>query len=262
MSDQADSLRALARSSLAAQASPACETKIPAIHTLHFVGAKGGVGTSNIVINLGVALAMRGQRVRLLDANPRNRDLAPLCSSLDRRSAAIFLHGIEDSLSDVADITHSATATDWLLIDAGESLDLLDCQHAGSSQCVLVTTPEPIALASARRVVERKSDQDAVVWRVVIAQSASVFEAREAFTALVDQCRRFSDARLSFLGHVRTDGCLRHAVRSGTPVVSGHPQCSAARCVRRIAQTLMDEFRPRSRTRRFAFVARRNSNLR
>src|SRR5260370_26130307 len=83
MSDQADGLRQLvqARSGPIALAEPPHrrEPAPPATRSLVFTSGKGGVGTSNLALNLAVALGELGQRVVLVDADLGLANLDLLC---------------------------------------------------------------------------------------------------------------------------------------------------------------------------------------
>ena len=81
MSDQADGLRQLIRSRegqtlLADTPSPPA---VPAARSLVFTSGKGGVGTSNLALNLAIALGEQGQRVVLVDADFGLANLDLLC---------------------------------------------------------------------------------------------------------------------------------------------------------------------------------------
>ncbi len=64
--------------------------------------AKGGVGKSTVAANLGMALAMRGQRVLLIDADTANRSLDLLLGMENR-----VLYGLSDVLCGRLDPEHA-----------------------------------------------------------------------------------------------------------------------------------------------------------
>src|SRR5438270_10184058 len=83
MSDQADGLRQLVRARSGASALadppppsiPAC----PSARSLVLTSGKGGVGTSNLALNLAIALGEMGQRVLVVDADLGLANLDLLC---------------------------------------------------------------------------------------------------------------------------------------------------------------------------------------
>src|SRR4051794_28474600 len=82
MSDQADGLRQLvrARSGGTALAGPPPSRKAgPTTRSLVLTSGKGGVGTSNLALNLAIALGERGSRVLLVDADLGLANIDLLC---------------------------------------------------------------------------------------------------------------------------------------------------------------------------------------
>ncbi len=100
MSDQADGLRQLvqARSTPLALADPLPESPSVA-RSLVFTSGKGGVGTSNLALNLAIALGEYGQRVVLIDADLGLANLDLLCGLAPGRDLGDVLAG-EADLSD------------------------------------------------------------------------------------------------------------------------------------------------------------------
>src|SRR5947209_9096551 len=91
MSDQADGLRQLVqgRSGVTALADPPATVRKPAVPTearsLVLTSGKGGVGTSNLCLNLAIALGEAGQRVVLVDADFGLANLDILCGLAPER---------------------------------------------------------------------------------------------------------------------------------------------------------------------------------
>lgn len=75
MNDQAEALRNLILKSDEEAAQN--DTRVPQLVVL--TGGKGGVGTSTLAVNLATALARRGRRVILVDADARCGDVLSLC---------------------------------------------------------------------------------------------------------------------------------------------------------------------------------------
>src|SRR3954470_16722677 len=85
MSDQADGLRQLiqARSGTTAVVDLPAPSRMPeapaAARSLVLTSGKGGVGTSNLALNLAIALGEYGQRVVLVDADLGLANIDLLC---------------------------------------------------------------------------------------------------------------------------------------------------------------------------------------
>src|SRR5882672_9526181 len=83
MSDQADSLRQLIRARegpTALAEPPTAITREPSVaRSLVFTSGKGGVGASNLALNVAIALGEYGQRVVLVDADLGLANIDLLC---------------------------------------------------------------------------------------------------------------------------------------------------------------------------------------
>src|SRR5437763_5589304 len=81
MSDQADGLQQLvrARSGASSAADPPVPKAGPRARSLVMTSGKGGVGTSNLALNLAIALGERGGRVVLVDADLGLANIDLLC---------------------------------------------------------------------------------------------------------------------------------------------------------------------------------------
>ena len=159
MSDQADGLRQLiqARSGTTAVAempAPSRTAEAPAAaRSLVLTSGKGGVGTSNLALNLAIALGEYGQRVVLVDADLGLANIDLLCGLTPESDLGDVLAGdcslaeavvtgpgdvrivpgahgtrtLVDALGDgptrlVADLAELEAGSDFLLIDAGSGL--------------------------------------------------------------------------------------------------------------------------------------------
>src|SRR5690242_13194777 len=101
MSDQADGLRQLvrARSGTTALADrpdpgpPRARGEPAGARSLLWTSGKGGVGTSNLVLNLAIALGEYGQRVVLVDADLGLANIDLLCGLAPARDLGDVLAG-------------------------------------------------------------------------------------------------------------------------------------------------------------------------
>jgi flagellar biosynthesis protein FlhG len=288
MPDQAEALRALVRARpemvsgeglavLPVQEAPARRTTA---RSLLFTSGKGGVGTSNLALNLAIALGDYGQRVVLIDADLglANLDLlcgiAPSCDLGDVLSGQRPLsdaivtgpndirivagaHGMRtlaeafgDGPARLANELSALEAdADFLLIDAGSGLGAgIGTLAAAAEQVVIVTTPEPTSVADAHAAISRFRHLPAPpMLRAVVTQAASTDEGNDCLTRLCASSRQFLGLVITPLGHVRFDPTVRQAVRRKRPFLIETPNSLASRGVRRLARTLIEERQPRSR---------------
>ena len=286
MSDQADGLRQLvqARSGATALADPPAAVRRPVVpaeaRSLVLTSGKGGVGTSNLALNLAIALGEAGQRVVLVDADlglanidllcglaPAN-DLGdvlagdcPLVEALVAGPAGIRVlpgaHGMRTLVEVlgagparlVAELAELEAGADFVLVDGGSGLGTgAATLAAAADEVVIVTTPEPTSVADAHAVIGRfRRPAAAPRLRAIVNQAASAAEADDVLVRLGASSRQFLGTVVTALGHVRADPHVPLAVRARRPFVVAYPGSVAARGVRRLAATLIDERQPRNR---------------
>ena len=300
MSDQADRLRQLVEASRAVNSSgaslvvddvPPYDLRSNALtRSLLFTSGKGGVGTSNIVLNLAIALAEIGQKVLVVDADLGLANLDILCGLTPRydlgdvvsghctlaeaivtgpggleiipgahaiRVRAEALSGAAGRLVD--ELRELESAADFLLVDAGSGLGPgLKTLVAAADEVVIVTTPEPTSLADAHAAIarfRRLTTQPRL--RIVVSQAGSGAEAAHVLEHLVASSRQFLGAVVTPLGpgFVRSDTHVPLAVRGRQPFVTAFPSAPASRSLRRMARALVRENRPVTDRRRAGFFA-------
>lgn len=243
------------------------------VHALSvaITSGKGGVGKSNISVNLGLELAGAGWRVSLLDAdlalanadvllglNPKyhlghvlsgQRSLAEVI--IETTSGMRLIpggSGIEElaNLSEaqqrrfIAELSAMESESDFLLIDtpAGIGHNVTSVLHAAST-VIIVTTPDPTAVVDAYatlKVLHRESPEKAV-W-VVVNDVVGIGDAEQTFEQIASASMRFLQHKLEHLGTIPRDAELAEAVRRQVPVVYYAPQSPASRSLRLIAKRM------------------------
>src|SRR3954470_17834810 len=230
MSDQADGLRQLiqARSGTTAVVDlPAPGGKAPAAvkaQSIVLTSGKGGVGTSNLALNLAIALGELGQRVVLVDADLglANIDLlcglspasdlgdvlagdCPLADAIVQGPGGIRIapgaHGMRtlvEVLGDaparlVAELAALEAEADFLLVDAGSGLGpSITTLAAAAGEVLLVTTPEPTSVADAHAAINRfRRLSGPPRLLAVVNQAASAAEAGDVLVRLSASSRQF-----------------------------------------------------------------------
>src|SRR3954447_7816869 len=231
MVDQAAQLRSLVRQRRRAS-------------VIAVTSGKGGVGKSNVAVNLAIQLASAGKQVVLLDADLGLANADVLCNIdlplnlshvIARRKelrdvmieapGGFRLIGGASGLARMADFSDAdrqrlvqgpaplEETTDVILIDtgAGISPNVLTFTRA-ADHVLVVTTPEPTAITDAYAVIKviSKDGQDRRI-SLLVNQVRSAAEAR-----LV--CERVSKVAKNFLGvnvleavHMMTDDHVRRA---------------------------------------------------
>ncbi|MEO1995354.1 MAG: MinD/ParA family protein [Planctomycetaceae bacterium] len=273
MSDQANVLRDLMVDRLSViDGSP--ESHGPADTTtarmIAVTSGKGGVGKSIIALNLAVKLSRMGGRVCLLDANLGLGNIDLLCGlngywnfshviTGARALKDIVIHGPENvdvipgasSISDVANcnptvqrdiVTQLQTYLhkyDYFVMDTATGLHRTTRRLLSASDMVLiVTTPEPTAIAEAYATVKSLIPFEQPLIEAVVNQSQSAAQGQTIIKRLQQTAAAFVRTEIGAAGIIPHDPHVAHGVVERVPFVTTHPDCPAADAIGRLAQRM------------------------
>ena len=269
MTDQATRLRQMVGSESAAAAPPVTPAQAEAwanVRVVAITSGKGGVGKTNLAVNLAIALQKRGHA----DLGMANVDI--LLGAASRRHLLDLLRpevtlddvivrtphdiqyisggsGIEKALEyDHAEklllqqkLADCATRADLILVDTGAGLgrNVMDFILA-ADEVLLVTTPEPTSLTDAYAVMKAYSIYAAQKnLRLIINRVYEAKESREVAQKLQRAAEKFLHMPVDCLGYVFEDTAVTKAVRKQTPLLKAEPTAAAARCIDALAQSLI-----------------------
>ncbi len=234
-------------------------------------GAKREVGTTTVALNLAVAMAQRGVRVVLVDADARGGDLASLCRLGNAHSLADVLAGratVAESLQPgpggiqvlagiwalerVSDYPPEACESalgqfetltdlaDWVLIDAGQAAGPMVARLAPAADLMLlVTTADDDSVMEAYAAIKTRCARTPSAMPVTLVNAVSrPGNGDDVHGRLARACRRFLGFEPSPLGCVQSDPEVRRAAALGDPFVLTMPTGTAARQVYRAARNL------------------------
>ncbi|HET6976314.1 MAG TPA: MinD/ParA family protein [Pyrinomonadaceae bacterium] len=266
MNDQATTLREMAKTSTIPM-NKGPEQKHSC--TIAVTGGKGGVGKSNVAVNLALELAANGRRVSLLDADLALANADVLLGLNPRYHLGHVLSG-EKSLADVvietnggvrlipagsgieelanlpraqqqrfiAELSAMEDESDFLIVDtpAGIGHNVTSVMNAASA-VIIVTTPDPTAVIDAYATLKVLHQQSPgkPVW-VVVNDVVGIGDAEQTFGHIQAAAIRFLRHPLVYIGTIPRDSELADAVRKQVPVVQYSPQTPASRALRLIAR--------------------------
>jgi flagellar biosynthesis protein FlhG len=233
---------------------------------------KGGVGKTNLAVNLAIALSMEKQRTLIIDAD---LGMANVDIVLGSTSRLHLLNLLEDdvNLSDVLikgpygvnyisggsgvekaqgfsyeervllmrKLSECGQLADIVLVDTGAGIgkNVMDFILA-ADEVILITTPEPTAMTDAYSVMKAYSmfaTQKNL--RLVVNRIYDKEESSEVVEKLQQTSRRFLNMPIDSLGYIYEDRAVIKAVRKQTPVVIASPKSDAAKCIRAMAASLI-----------------------
>lgn len=240
--------------------------------TVAVLSGKGGVGKTNIAVNLAICLAARGLRVTLLDADVglANADvllnvsaqynLSHVVAGLRRidqvgtvvAGGVFFVPGASglERVADLSEVERQAVIAQMRRLGGQTDVAVLDC-GAGLSPNVLsfalaadldlvVTTPEPTAVTDAYAVVKvlaRRGKAPGSV-RLLVNLAESRQEARKVYARVAGVAERFLQYPIAEGGYLLHDTHVELAVRQRCPFVLRYPRCAASACISAIAGRL------------------------
>jgi flagellar biosynthesis protein FlhG len=245
------------------------------IRVISVTSGKGGVGKSNVVVNLGLALAQRGLKVLLLDADlglgnldillglsPRFTLQDALASQL--ALAEVIVEGpgglkILPASSGIADLAildefqklflltemdHYTADVDVVLIDTGAGIapNVLFF-NIGAQERILVVNNQPPAIADAYALIKILAAQHGEKsFKLLVNGLTNPREAESVYRILLRVTERFlgREIILDYLGFIPFDQALVKAVMSQQPVLALYPEAPVSQAFVTIAQTLWE----------------------
>ena len=277
MSDQASRLRNLVeeRAEEEAQAREIGELYFGVTEDTRVIAitsGKGGVGKTNLAVNLAVALQLSGKHVMLIDADIGMANVNLLMGSVTNRSLIDLLDDevtledvVEDGVAGVKYISGVAgieaalnlnrneqkklhkklgrcsELADIILIDTGAGLNRNVIEFVlAAEEVLLVTTPEPTALADAYAVIKAYTTY---TQRRNIKLIVNRIRDEEEFDDVVDKInqttKKFLELTIDSLGYIYEDKTVREAVHSQEPFIIVNQDSPASRCVFELAKSLL-----------------------
>jgi len=232
-------------------------------------GGKGGVGKSNVAVNLGIALSQMGRRVVLLDADlglgnidvllgiTANRNIQDVISGeCDLRD--VLVNGpsgikIVPASSGTQKMTQLSTLEHAGLINAfselGDQIDVLIVDTAAgisesvvsflraSQELLLVVCDEPTSITDAYALIKLMNrDYGTNRFRILANQVRNEQEGRHLFEKLTRVTERFLDVALQYVGIVPYDEAVKKAVQRQKAVLDAYPRAKASLAIKALAE--------------------------
>ena len=253
----------------------ALNPRVPA-RTIAITSGKGGVGKTNFVANLGISLARRGKKVLLIDADLGLANIDVLFGirpkynlfhviTGQKNISEIIIEGPEgilivpggSGITELANLKESERKhfisemselekkVDIILVDTSAGInDNVIYFLKACSEIIVLTIPEPPAMADAYGVIKALSVNDDSLQQIVtlvVNRVSSPAEAKDVYDRLSVVSRRFLNLKIEDGGYIYEDKSVSSSVRAQKPFISAFPYSRAAECIEKIGINLIKD---------------------
>jgi flagellar biosynthesis protein FlhG len=232
---------------------------------------KGGVGKTNITINLAISLSEMGYRVIILDADFGLANIDVLFGIIPRFTLVDVINNKKNILEVLADgpknirfISGGSGVEELIKLDKNqisrfvENMSLLDKladiiiidTGAGLSENImsfimaadevlLITTPEPTSITDAYALIKMVSNRDInKKIKMIVNKADSVAEANDVNNKLAMVADRFLGIKLEPMGYILNDDAVIKAVKQQQPFLLSFPKSTATKNIRQLSEAL------------------------
>lgn len=243
------------------------------MQVIAITGGKGGVGKTNIAVNLSVALARSNLDVVLLDADLGLANVDVLMGLKVKKTLADFVSGeagldeiiissddgvrlipAASGISSMASLSTEArgqliqeisaqiSAPDVLIVDTGAGIDeTVQTFVSACEKVIVVVCDEPASLTDAYALIKVLSIVRGLKnFQILVNQSDNELKSKQVFERLKLVANKYLEVNLSYLGSIPTDIYLRQAVRERKPLVTAYPRSPAAQAIGGVAEKILE----------------------
>lgn len=238
------------------------------VKVIAVTGGKGGVGKTNVSVNLALALGSMGHRSVLMDADLGLANVDVLLGLRPKQTIADVLDGscnLNDVMLDAGDnlrivpassgtqemtalsphehaeLIHAFSAVaddiDVLIVDTAAGISDSVVSFVKAAQEVLVVVcDEPTSITDAYALIKLLNrDYKMTRFRVLANMVRSEQEGRNMFGKLLTVTDRFLDVTLQYVGSIPYDENVRKAVQRQVAVLKAFPKSKVSLAYRQLA---------------------------
>lgn len=263
--DQAASLReAFKRSGLKED-----DASKEGVRSIAFTSGKGGVGKTNLIVNISISLARIGKKVLLMDADMglANVDivlnLSPKYTVDDvltgkRNINDVIIEGPVENLhilpassgiSEMSELNRDQqmklitelgklqSRYDYLMIDTGAGISSNVLRfNASVDEIFIVSTPEPTSMTDAYALMKILSTRYQIPRFNLVVNQAKPDEVKTVFQRLTSVAKQYQAFELEYAGYFPKDKRIVECVQDRTPITIKDPGSDLARQFMKLAK--------------------------
>lgn len=254
------------------------QTNTKPARVITITSGKGGVGKSNVAVNLAIQFSKAGKKVIIFDADFGLANVEVMFGAIPKYNLSDLIYGertIQEIITPgpmdigfvsggsgilslnnlkkdqiaylIRSINELNTMADIIIIDTGAGISdqVLDFVMT-SPEVLLVSTPEPSSLTDAYSLLKAmycnpKFSAKTTTIHVVANKTTSKEDGKIVFDKLNSVVNQFLQGNLSYAGMIPQDTALERSVRQQKTVSLNEPNSRSAKAFEVLASNLLEE---------------------